>query len=566
MSKIIDLKINNFRGIKKFSQKFDHNFICLIGRGDSCKTTILEAISCVLSPAWNLSFYDTDFHNCDTNNNIEIETTIIEIPPELQSDSRYGLFIRGYNEETKEISDELEENHKSSLTIKLTVDKNLEPKWVVTTGRAQEDKTISAGDRGKLNCFYVSDYVDRHFSWNKGNPLYSLLKNNSGTLQTDNNIIIEALREAKDKIDSDGFARLQNTMDILVTNAKALGIDITNTKTSIDFKDMAIKDGKICLHDDNVPFRLKGKGSKRLVSIAIQLAITNHSGITLIDELEQGLEPDRIKQLIRSLKDDNKNQIFITTHSRDAIVELVVSDLFLVRKKESNEIIVNDLSYKTDLQGTIRTCPEAFFAKKIIVCEGATEVGICRALDKFRKQNQQEIMTFKDCAYLDGHGSDFFKKTEEMVSFFDKTCVLMDSDDKAANAKKENLKVKGVKIYDWEADLSLEGQVFTDLPWVAINELIDFAIYKHYNNNEPSLNDALNNHVCSLADNWRVCGTDEIRKALAVVSQTKKREWFKRTDRGEFLGDIIFKYYNHVDFIDTRLKTTLDRLNEWIDQ
>ena len=35
LSNILKLNIENFRGIKSFSETFDKNFICLIGRGDS---------------------------------------------------------------------------------------------------------------------------------------------------------------------------------------------------------------------------------------------------------------------------------------------------------------------------------------------------------------------------------------------------------------------------------------------------------------------------------------------------------------------------------------------------
>ena len=81
MAKIHTLKIKNFRGFESFEHVFGFsNFICLIGRGDSGKTTILEAISRVLSPSWNLSFYDTDFYNCDISNPIEIEVTLYEVP------------------------------------------------------------------------------------------------------------------------------------------------------------------------------------------------------------------------------------------------------------------------------------------------------------------------------------------------------------------------------------------------------------------------------------------------------------------------------------------------------
>lgn len=63
MAKIHTLKISNYRGIKKLEHVFDtKSFICLIGRGDSGKTTLLQAIAAVLSPNWDYKFYDSDFY------------------------------------------------------------------------------------------------------------------------------------------------------------------------------------------------------------------------------------------------------------------------------------------------------------------------------------------------------------------------------------------------------------------------------------------------------------------------------------------------------------------------
>jgi putative ATP-dependent endonuclease of OLD family len=410
LGKIIDLSIQNFRGINTFSQRFNSDFICLIGRGDSGKTTILEAISAVLSPSWNRTFYDTDFHQCDIDKPIEIIASMINFPSELLKDHKYGLHIRYLNPKNGDVEDALTDGYQSVLTLKLIVDKSLEPKWIVINNREQEDKPISASDRAKLNCFIVSDYIDRHFSWNKGSPLYSLLKANETSLEDENkNLIIDALREAKGKIDEGSFNNLSDVVDNITKNAAAFGLDISKTNTTIDFKDLTIKDGRVCLHDENIPFRLKGKGSKRLASIAIQSALLQEGGIMLVDEIEQGLEPDRIRLLARTLKEGNNGQIFITTHSRDVVTELSSEDLMVIHKdKETFEMKVSPLNYDREkLQSVVRACPEAFFANKVIVCEGATEVGICRALDRYRKRQDKSLMSFEDCAYIDGTGSEF---------------------------------------------------------------------------------------------------------------------------------------------------------------
>ena len=83
MGKTIELSIKNFQCVNTFSQKFSSDFICLIGRGDNGKTTILETISAVLSPSWNRTFCDTNFHQCDIHKPLEIIVSIINSPFEM---------------------------------------------------------------------------------------------------------------------------------------------------------------------------------------------------------------------------------------------------------------------------------------------------------------------------------------------------------------------------------------------------------------------------------------------------------------------------------------------------
>ncbi len=386
MGTILRMSIAHFRGIKRFEQTFAADFVCLIGRGDSGKSTILEAIAYVLSSTWNVSFFDNDFHGCDTEKPIEIEVTIKDLPTELLSEEKYGLFLRAIEPHTNTIIDEIEENESPVLTIRLEVKKDLEPKWTVITKREIGSKPIAAGDRSRLNSFLVADYLDRHFSWNKGSPLNTLfLQYAKG--DEDDNTMIDALREAKQMIDKGTFARFNEVVSKIQANAASLGANIANTKNTIDFKDIVIKDGKLAMHDEKIPFRLKGKGSKRLISMAIQAAIADVGGIILIDEIEQGLEPDRAQGLVSTIKKQHQGQVFITTHSRDVLVELAAHDIFLLRKGAQSLLGFND-----SMQGLIRRFPEAFFAKKVVVAEGKTEIGILRA------EYLQDISKIKKCS------------------------------------------------------------------------------------------------------------------------------------------------------------------------
>ena len=54
--RICHIEIRNFRGIRTLSWHVKGDFNCIIGAGDTCKTTILTALDYALSPRTGLSF------------------------------------------------------------------------------------------------------------------------------------------------------------------------------------------------------------------------------------------------------------------------------------------------------------------------------------------------------------------------------------------------------------------------------------------------------------------------------------------------------------------------------
>ena len=83
MAKLRHLKINHFRGIESFEQAFSDGITCIIGRGDSGKSTILDAIGYTFAQSWSLRLNDSDFYNCDPSSPIIIEGTVSDIPDDL---------------------------------------------------------------------------------------------------------------------------------------------------------------------------------------------------------------------------------------------------------------------------------------------------------------------------------------------------------------------------------------------------------------------------------------------------------------------------------------------------
>lgn len=574
MSKIVDLSIKNFRGISELSLSFDpkQDLVCFVGRGDSCKTTILDAISFTLSPQWNINFFDTDFHGGKPDEPIEISATLIDMPTHLIADKRYGLYVRGYSHESHEITDEFdldaEDNSRvAALTIKLIVASSLEPQWIVTNSRIPGEKLIGSTDRASIHCTLISDYVDRHFSWSRGGPLNSLLHASAekNDAETSTNLT-DLLREAKALIDKSDFDELGPTTQIVKNAAREFGLNLANLKTTLDARELSIKDGKLSLHESTTPLRLKGKGSRRLASMAIQSAIVSAGGIMLVDEIEQGLEPDRIRHVIRSLKGLGNGQIFISTHSRDAIVELGSKALTILLRDESrNRFSIRSYQNSDEhLQGTVRACPEAFFSRKVIVCEGATEIGICRSLDSYRtKTLRMPSMAFCDCSYVDGVGTTLAGRVYDIYEAGISVSLFCDSDLRSINEQKEEWRKKNISIFDCEEGLCLEQQIFKDLHWKGVQTLLKYAS----ENNTESFTSIFDKEHHFTIDDWEE--TSILRQKIVDVFRSNangetKRSWFKKIHHGEFLGEVLFEYFSKYPQ-NTHLNNTLNSMLAWVD-
>lgn len=554
MSHITKLSIKNYRGIKELTHDFgNEKFIVLIGRGDSGKSTILSAIYAVLSPSWNMTFSDLDFYNQDTTNPIEIEATLKELPTELLTESKYGLYIQNdFNEDGRQ--EEL------SIIIKLTVDDTLEPHWVVKAreGSDNDDKPISGADRALIAVNFITDYTDNQFAYNRQSPLYALTKTK---LAKNRNVTIEHVKSelirsiASSTSDNKLLQPLNEPLDELKQTAEKLGLNVTELCAQLDIKENPYTGNSIALHDNSLPYRLHGKGSKRLMSIAIQSEMTKQGGIILIDEIEQGLEPDRIITLVRILKTTAAGQVFITTHSLNVVVEAEWHNLFIVNKGAKILYVLNE-----ELNGCRRSNPQALFARKIICCEGKTELGFLRYLDTWIKRKYKTSFSAKGVILVNAAGGNkMFTYAIELKRLGYDTCVFADND----NAKELGDGIKAaakneVKMFLCENGYCIERQLIMDLPWSYIEQIV-----KCPQKNFPSMHISSTDQLCKQIE----AATDEkaqneIREEISKSSIVKSKEWFKHIPGGEFLGSVFIAAYNDMD-CNKKMKQNVESLLKW---
>lgn len=121
MPRVRHIAIRNFRAIQSLDWAPSPGINCLIGPGDSGKSTILDAIDLCLGARRSVTFGDADFHGLNVNVPLSIQITLGELPATLMDIDLYGDFLRAFDPTTGVIEDEPKAGWETVLTIRLLV-------------------------------------------------------------------------------------------------------------------------------------------------------------------------------------------------------------------------------------------------------------------------------------------------------------------------------------------------------------------------------------------------------------------------------------------------------------
>ena len=568
------VEIENFRGIRKLSWHISGRVICLVGPCDSTKTTILDAIELALLPRWQAQLSDADFYKADTSKNICIRVTVGELPDDMVTDDRCGLFLRGYRA-GKDIADDPEDGWEQVITVQLEVTNDLEPSWTLIKPSAPEPKKLSYREREKLVVARLGSDVDRHLSWSRGSALARITENGASTAP----MLAIANRAATEAIAGKSHEELEVVSEKAREAATRFGVQLSELKPGLDTYSLPIGSAALALHDDSsLPLRTLGLGSRRLTGLAIQQSGLGRSAILLVDEIEHGLEPHRIRRLLRALVADGEEgskssktsgQVLMTTHSPTPIMALDVADLRFVRS-ERGETIVQEASpsLTSSLQPIVRTLGHALLARKIIVCEGKTEEALCRSLDLFwSKRHAEQSLAYQGVVAVNGNGRDSGPKTAREFSRLGYcTCYFGDSDE-PLGVSADELETGGVQVSIWPGELATEERLASDLPLTALQDFIDSAIELK---GKESVLDAVGHHldkqlhsIGTAVSDWieGSASEDSVRLAIGRAAKKTLGGWFKDLNAGEVLGSVIIKVLPDIE--DTDTASTLAALESW---
>lgn len=479
--KIIKLVVKNFRGILNLEWVTDQQpLCCLIGPGDSLKSTVLDAIEAALSSRW-FSFGEADFNQCDPTIGIKIEVTVGELSKSLLSDEKFGLYIRGLSSKG-ELRDEPDDGDVPVLTVRLTVDATMEPLWEVVNNRTQYPRTMSNRDRALFRVVRLTGDDSRHLTWAQGSILAKLTEADDEAAQQ----LAEAYRAAKASAKLDRIQSLVDVAGAAQQRAVEIGAKVIDGyRPGLELGRGGFSSGSIALHDGSVPLRLAGSGTRRLATLAIQRAAIDEGAIILVDEIEQGLEPHRILGAINHLTKSQKlagdagqptGQILMTTHSEVALSEIEPEALFVCRAAPS-ELSVYHPKDLANLKRVLKHSPRALFARRILVCEGDTELGVMLGLrEHFPGRRGGVSIEQRGAAIVDGHGTSAPQVAAAIAGLGYPTALFRDSDVGVPKAQQHELDKQCVITVTYKSEISVDQAIFLAMQnGTAVDQLLMVA-------------------------------------------------------------------------------------------
>ena len=550
---IRQLKVANFRGIASLDWKPGHSFCCLIGPGDSGKSSVLDAVEAALSSRW-FAFTEPDFLNCDTTNAIVIEATVGELSKALKSDERLGLYIRGWTA-AGELRDEPEDDDEPVLTVRLTVDATMEPAWELVCDRVEDPRTLSNRDRALFGLVRLAGDDARHLAWGQGSVLSRLTGDNKEAAAR----LAEAYRAARASAKLGEIESLANAAELAEDFAKGLGAYVEGAyEPGLELGRSGLSSGSIALHDSGVPLRLAGLGTRRLATLAIQKSAIAEGAIVLVDEIEHGLEPHRIIGAIAQLKADQTKaveahrpvgQILMTTHSDVALGEAGADCLRVVQTiRPGRETTLARPASPDPIRALMRFTPRALFARRILVTEGNTEVGMMLGVrENWPTRHANKPIEQLGVAIADGNGEQACSMALALSSLGYLTAIYRDSDTAVTGANLAALAAAGIPIFEYGAGLNTEQAIFSAANDAQVQELL---VYAREERGDDAVDNNLDTKIPDLGiamirgdfPDWQLLSAldgAQLREAIAEVAA--RRKWFKDQRIGRGLAPMVWR-------------------------
>ena len=373
---IYKITIQRFRGIHSLQWLPSAGMNVILGGGDVGKTTVLDAIALLLSPSNTAVISEADYWARDSAQEFVIEAVMAL--PEATGIGSQNTFAWPWAWNGKDAvapsadgEGDLPGPGEPVYRVRVRGTTELELSWEVMQPNEEFDH-FSTAVRRRIGLVRMSadERNDRDLRLVYGSALDRLLADNALRARIGKEVaglnlhdsLNDKGKEAIESLDARmAGAALPSDLKLGLTTSQGLSIGALIGL-------LATKNGVA------LPLSSWGAGTRRMAALEIASSTDKEASVTLIDEIERGLEPYRLRKLINILTGQN-GQIFLTTHSPVAISCAEDAHLWYLDSLGSIGALPRD-----KIGPQQKRDPETFLARVAVIAEGPTEVGFLQYL------------------------------------------------------------------------------------------------------------------------------------------------------------------------------------------
>ncbi len=392
---IHQITIERFRGIKKLKWNPDPGLNVILGGGDVGKSTILDAVALLLNPSNAAVVSESDYHCRDSNPGFVIQA-VMSLPAstDIGQQQKFtwpwewngseAVVPVGSNGD----ADDTPQPETPVYRLQVRGTPEMELVWEIMQPNDETD-VLSAAVRRAIGIVRLAgdDRNDRDLRLVYGSALDRLLADQGLKARIGKQISEIDLNE---KLSDDAKKSLKRLDDALRDGSLPSGLELGLTSAqgiSIGALIGLLARKELPDNADAPPLPLAswGAGTRRMATLQIAAATQAKTRIAVIDEVERGLEPYRVRRLIDTLQSE-VSQTFVTTHSAVAINAATRGRLWYLDSKGNIGALP-----QAKIEKQQQRDPETFLARLAVIAEGPTEVGfISYLLDKAVNGNPRD--------------------------------------------------------------------------------------------------------------------------------------------------------------------------------
>lgn len=439
---ILRLTISRYRGIKNLDWYPAAGLNVILGGGDVGKTTILSAVGLLLNPTSQSPVWDTDYHSRDTDAGFVIEA-VFKLPPDSgisnQLKPAWPWHWTGEKAVVPSTGDSGEESA-PVYWLRVSGGPDLEPVFEIVQPDGTTD-TLSVGLRRGIGLVRLvgDDLGDRDLRLVQGSALDRLLSDKTlrGKLRTK----LADTTDVKGSLTDNAKTAMEKLDAAFTEKALPRNLDLAITGGGQGTSSITALIGLTAESEDcRLPLASWGAGTRRLAALTIAGQNQGDAPVTLVDEIERGLEPYRQRVLIEGLQ-SSQCQVFVTTHSPTVIATATKASIWYLDHTGNIGEIAREPTERLR-----KNDPNALLARLAVVAEGSTEQGFVATLLEMAVGPLPQ----HGIHVCDGGGHD---ATLEVLKAFSKAGLkfggFVDNEGKHCGRWAEIKKTLGVLLFQW---------------------------------------------------------------------------------------------------------------------